>query len=95
MWRAPVQGPCQAHGTPLQCAANHEKFLHYPTEEDWAQTGLVTVVDCRQMPCGGAWNGGECEEGLGVPAADIYGGLEALQRPCRGDGEEAALHMVL
>lgn len=47
------------------------------------------------MPCGGAWNGGECEEGLGVPAADIYGGLEALQRPCRGDGEEAALHMVL
>lgn len=66
------RGPAK-HMAYLLCSVllTTRSSLHYPTEEDWAQTGLVTMVDCRQMPCGGAWNGGKREGGLGVPGADV------------------------
>lgn len=65
--------------------------LHYPTEEDWAQTGLVTVVDCRNVVAHGMEVNVRRVSGF---LLQMFDGLEALQGLCWGDGEEAALHIV-
>lgn len=62
-------GDLPAHGTFCSVLLTTRCSLHYPTEEDWAQTGLVTVVDVGKCP--GPQDGGKCETDLGVPVADV------------------------
>lgn len=59
----------RGHGTFCSVLLTTRCSLHYPTEEDWAQTGLVTVVDVGKCP--GPQDGGKCETDLGVPVADV------------------------
>lgn len=56
--------------TTLQCVLTDEVPSLSNTGKLSSGTELVNV-DCRQMPCGGTWDVGKCEKGLGVSAADV------------------------
>lgn len=88
------QGACHSHGRHSYSVLLTDKvplLFQHRKAEFWNR--LINVVDYGQMPRGGIWDIGKCEKALGVPVAMFEGGLEALQGPCGGMGEEAAPHI--